>query len=176
MNRMLYEAWGAGILELTLSTYDGSLEPFLLTPLHAEEGTIAVSASLPPVLVEDDGKLQAQVAELIVTIDTPDGELGSHLQIAVHAFVEVDLLYEEGEIALDLGDVNLSLMVRQSDWGASNEAVTQLVEEMLPLETMLALLGTISFPVPEIQGLVLGDVVVSRDPGGLHTGLTAALE
>lgn len=176
MNRMLYEAWGAGILELTLSTYDGSLEPFLLTPLHAEEGTITVSALLPPVLVEDDGRLQAQVAELIVNIDTPDGELGTHLQIAVNAFVAVDLLYEDGEIALDLGEVNLSLMVRESDWGASNEAVTQLVEEMLPLETMLALLGTISFPVPEIQGLVLGDVVVSRDPDGVHTGLTAALE
>ena len=176
MNRMLYEAWAAGLLELTLSTEDGSLEPFLLTPLHAEEGSIAVSALLPPVLVEEQGKLQVQVAELIVTIDTPDGELGTHLQIAVAAFVGVDLLYEDGEIALDLGEVNLSLMVRESDWGASNEAVTQLVEEMLPLETMLALLGTISFPVPEIQGLVLGDVVVSRDPDGVHTGLTAALE
>lgn len=175
LNRMLYEAWGAGILELELSTYDGSLEPFLLTPLHADEGTITVSAGLPPVMVEDDGQVQAQVAELIVTIDTPGGELGSHLQLSIAAFVAVDLVYDDGEIALELGDVDLSLMVRESDWGASNEAVTTLVEEMLPLDTMLALLGNISFPVPEISGLTLGEVDVSRDSSGVYTGMTAAL-
>ncbi|NOY27787.1 MAG: hypothetical protein GXP62_18140 [Oligoflexia bacterium] len=176
LNRMLYEAWSAGLLNLELSTYDGSLEPFLLTPLHAEEGTISVSADLPPVMVEKDGHVQVQIAELMVSIDTPGGELGSHLKLAVTAFVGIDLLYDSGEIALDMGDVNLSLMVRESDWGASNEAVTQLVEEMLPLDTMLALLGNISFPVPEIQGLTLTDVVVDRDQSGVHTDMTATLE
>jgi len=176
LNRMLYEAWSAGILNLSLSTDDGSLQPFLLTPLHATQGTISVQADLPPVVVQDHGGLQAQVAELMVTIDTPDGELGTHLVIAVTAYANLDLVYADGEIGLDLGDVNLSLMVRESDWGASNDAVTQLVEQMLPLDLMLGLLGNISFPVPAIQGLTLDAVVVTRDPSGVYTGVTAALQ
>lgn len=175
LNRMLFEAWQADLLSLSMNTYDGSLNSFLLTPLRATEGSIDVRADLPPVLVEVDGEPQIQVAELMVTIDTPDGELGTQLVIAVAAFVDVALVHEDGEIALDMGEVELSLMVRESDWGASNEAVTALVEEMLPLETLLALVGNISFPIPAIQGLTLEGVQVTRDAGGDHIGMTASL-
>ncbi|MCB9777043.1 MAG: hypothetical protein H6742_00600 [Alphaproteobacteria bacterium] len=176
LNRMLYEAWAAGVLELSMSTYDGSLQSFLLTPLHATEGTITVDAALPPVIVEGRNGLQLQAAELIVTIDTPDGELGTHLVIAVAAKADLEVGYEDGELVLDLGEVNPVLMVRESDWGASNEAVTELVAEMLPLDTLLALVGNFSFPIPEISGLVLTDVQVSRESSGVHTGVTASLE
>lgn len=175
LNRMLFEAWAADVLSLSMNTYDGSLNSFLLTPLRATEGSIVVNAELPPVLVEVDGEPQIQVAELMVTIETPDGELGTRLLVAVAAFVDVALVHEDGEIALEMGEIELSLMVRESDWGASNEAVTALVEEMLPLETMLALVGNLSFPIPEIQGLRLEGVQVKRDPGGDHIGMTASL-
>ncbi len=175
MNRMLYEAWSAGLLELIMSTDDGSLDPFLLTPLHATQGTIAVSAKLPPVLVQGADGLEAQAAELIVDIDTPDGEFGTHLQIAAAMAAGVDLSYADGEVALDLGEVALTLMVRESDWGASNEAVTQLVEEMLPIDVMLALLGNLSFPIPSIDGLELQSVDIGRASTGVHTAITANL-
>lgn len=175
LNRMLFEAWAADVLSLSMNTYDGSLQSFLLIPLRATEGSIEVKAELPPVLVEVDGEPQVQIAELMVTIETPDGELGTRLLIAVAAFVDVGLVHEDGEIALEMGEVELSLMVRESDWGASNEAVTALVEEMLPLETMLALVGNLSFPIPAIQGLSLEGVQVTRDRGGDHIGMTASL-
>lgn len=176
MNRMLYEAWSAGIIALTMSTEDGSLDPFMLEPLHASQGSIGVRADLPPVIVERDGQLIAQAAELIIDLDTPDGEFGSHLQLAVALDAPLDLVYDDGEIELDLGDVAVDLMVRESDWGASDETVTQLVEEMLPIDSLLILLGAVSFPVPEISGLSLAGVEVARDQNGLHTSLTADLE
>lgn len=175
LNRLLYEAWAADVLSLSMNTYDGSLYSFLLTPLKATEGSITVRADLPPVLVEVDGKPQLQVAELMVAIETPDGELGTRLLIAAAAFIDVEIVHEDGELKLQMGEVELSLMVRDSDWGASNEAVTALVEEMLPLDTLLALVGNLAFPVPEIQGLSLQNVKVGRDVGGDHISMTASL-
>ncbi|RME28281.1 MAG: hypothetical protein D6798_02730 [Deltaproteobacteria bacterium] len=175
LNRMLYEAWSAGLLELRMSTDDDSLDPFLLTPLHATQGTITVRADLPPVVVQGADGLEAQVGELIVDIDTPDGEFGTHLQIAAAVAAGVDLSYADGEVALDLGEVGVTLMVRESDWGASNEAVTRLVEEMLPIDVMLALLGNLSFPIPSIDGLELESVGIDRASTGVHTSITANL-
>ena len=53
--------------------------------------------------------------------------------------------------------------------------MTQLVEEMLPIDVMLALLGNVSFPIPSIDGLELESVDIGRASTGVHTAITADL-
>lgn len=176
LNRMLFEAWRGGLLDLRLSTDDGTLEPFLLTSFEADEGTITVSAGLPPVVVERDGALEAQLAELIVTVDTPGGALGEHLEVAIAAFVGLELSIRDGALTLGLGAPTLTMVVRDSDWGASNETVTRLIEDMLPLDALLALLGDLSIPIPMLYGIGIDSGDVTRDADGVHTGVEIWLQ
>jgi len=175
LNKVLFEAWQSGLLSMSLSTDDGSLDPLMLAPLHATEGTITVDAKLPPVIVEADNKLQAQLAELEITIETPGGEMGNYLTLAVAAFVDVDLRVTDSILKLDLGTPELQLVVRDSDWGASNEATTGLLEEMLPVDLLTSLLGEIEFPIPSLGGLVIDHATVQRDSSGVHTGVKVSL-
>lgn len=171
LNRVLFEAWRGGLLDLELSTADGSLDPLLLGALGASEGSIGVSAELPPVIVDADGAMQLQLGELQVAVDTPDGDLGQRLDLAVAAWADLGLVYASGELGLDLGAVRTSLDVRGSDWGASNEATTKLVSEMLPLDAMLALVGAFRFPVPELGGLRVADAAIDRASGATEVAL-----
>ena len=176
LNRMLYEAWAGGLLDLRLSTDDGSLSALMLAPLKATEGTITVSAMLPPVVVERDGELQAQMGELIVNIDTPGGALGDHLQAAVNAFVPLEVLVEDGALTLKLGTPEVVLMVRESSMGATDEEMTSLVEKMLPIDLLFSLLGDFSFPLPALYGLSIDGGSAERDESGVYTGLEVSLK
>ena len=160
---------------MRMSTDDGSLEPIMLLPLKAEQGTITLRPDLPPVAVQVDGGLQIQAGELVVDIETPGGELGEYLQVAVAAFIDLELALENGVVALDIGTPELSLMVRESDWGASDETTTRLVEEMLPLDTFLALLGGLELPLPSLEGLTISSAELGRDRSGLHTSVEVEL-
>ncbi len=176
LNRLLFEAWAGGVLNLRMSTDDGSLEPALLAALKAEEGTISVSAGLPPVAVERDGGLLAQVGELLITVDTPGGELGEHIVVALAADIPLEVAVTDGELTLELGDPELLFEVRESDWGASNETVTRLIEEMLPLDALLLLLGDFSLPLPALYGLAVDTGTAARDADGVHTDVQVWLQ
>lgn len=175
LNRLLFEAWKGGLLNMRLSTDDGSLDAFMLIPLKAEAGTITVSAGLPPVLIERDGRSQLQVGELQVDIETPGGEMGEFMSLGVAAYVDVALEVENSALGVDLGEVELDLMVRASDWGGSNETMTQLVEEMLPIDTLLLLVGALEFDLPSIYGLQFDSAEVARDASGAHTSVKMSL-
>jgi Glucodextranase, domain B len=175
LNRVLFEAWRGGALAMEMSTEDGSLSSALLIPLKATQGSISISADLPPVVVDDQGALQAQMGELQIRIETPDGELGTYLDLSAHILAPIDVVLEAGELVLDIGDVDVTLMVRDSDWGASNEATTALVESMLPVSTLMALLGDFSFPIPSLLGIQIDSAEVYRDNSGVYTGLEAEL-
>lgn len=176
LNRVLFEAWDGGMLDMRMSTDDGSLDPLLLLAFKAEEGTITVNPRLPPVAVEANGGLEVQVGEMLITVDTPGGELGEHLVVAVNAFIGVEMVMEDGEIVLELGEPTIVMQVRESDWGASNETITNLITEMLPLDTLLALLGDFSFPIPSLYGIQLDDGTVTRDADGVHTDMKIFLQ
>lgn len=172
LNKTLFEVWRAGLLDLSLSSADGSLPAIALIPLKATEGSIQTYASLPPVIVENNGGLQLQIGELLTTIDTPDSELGGHVVVAISGTVDLDVVLRDGVLAVELGKPDLILDVRESDWGASNETVTRLVEESLPLDTLLAFLPALEFPVPALFGLVIQEGTTARDPSGYHTDLS----
>jgi hypothetical protein len=171
LNRLLFEVWRGGVLDMTLSTDDGSLEPAMLSLLRAEQGTVTVSADLPPVIVQSDDSLQVQVGELSIILETPGGELGERVVMDVAAFVDLELSLEGNTIAMDLGTPELVIAVRESDWGSSNEALTTLIEEMLPIELLLLALGALEFELPELEGLSFGDAEIERSSSAYHTDI-----
>jgi len=177
LNMVLFQAWRAGVLDMALSTYDGSLDAAMLVLLKADEGTISTSASLPPVLVEsEDGSAQVQVTEMLVTIDTPGGELGEHIVVAMSLWIDVEMVIEDGNLVLSLGDPQVVMDVRESDWGASNEATTNLLSDALPIDVILTLLGDISFPLPSLYGITVDSGEAGRDDSGYYTDATIYLQ
>ncbi len=169
LNRVMFEAWNAGMLDITLSSEDGSLSPIMLAPFKATTGQIRLKSDLPPVVVEKDGKIIAQIAELGVIVDLDDSELGEHLEVSVSAEIALEISVEDGLLVLALGTPDLVLSVRDSDWGASNDTITRLVEETLPLDLLLALLGDFEVELPSLYGMVIEEGDAERDAGGYHT-------
>lgn len=175
LNRVLFEAWRANVLDMTLSTDDGSLEPYMLLPLKASQGTISISAGLPPVIVENDGNLQAQMGELEVTIDTPDGELGQHLVASIGLFIDLEVSVDDNKLKLSLGEPDVVITVRDSDWGASNESTTRLLQEMLPIDLLVGLIGDLSFDLPSLAGVSIRHADAEREDNGSFTDLDVSL-
>jgi hypothetical protein len=176
LNRIAFEVWRGGLMEMTLSTEDGSLEPALIQMLKTDSATVTLSAALPPVITQSAaGVLQLQIAELGVVLLTPGGELGEEMVLDVTAFADVSPELADGELSMSLGELDIAISTRSSDWGASTEATSRLVEEMLPLELIPALLSQISFAIPELGGLTIADAVVSR-PDAFSTAITLDVE
>ncbi len=175
VNRVLHEAWAGGMVELTLSTDDGSLDPFVLAARGASQGSIQVSAGLPPVIVERNGRLTAQLGEVDLTLLTPGGDQGERLEVTMAAATELELKVEDGEIVVGLGDPDLSFVVRDSDWGASNETITRLLEAELPIDVLLLLLGEFRFPLPVIEGFEIASATTERDASGVYTNVSVTL-
>ncbi len=175
LNRMLLAAWRAELLDLELSTDDGSLPGAALLPLRATSGSITTEATLPPIVVDGGNKPQLQIGELITTIATPGGEYGDTVTVAIAAFADLDVTVDSGELVLAFGDTELKLHVRSSDWNLSNEAATTLLEDSLPIDVLLAIVGDFAFPLPTLGGLGVDDGSVSRDAGDAHTNVAADL-
>ena len=81
----------------------------------------------------------------------------------------------DGTLHLDLGTPDLVLQVRESDWGASNDATTALLQQMLPIDSLMAQLGGIQLPLPSMGGLSVQGATVTRDPSGVHTAVDLTL-
>ena len=169
VNALFFQLWRAGLLNIELSTEDGSLDPALLSRLKADSGTILARAELPPVIGQDRGRLQIQVGEFAVDLDTPGGELGDHLELAVDLQIDAAPTTQDGVLDLGLGEPTVDMMVRQNDWGATEESTTNLIEEMLPLESLLSVLGGVEIPLPSIDGSEPIDIKILRDDSGAHT-------
>lgn len=176
LNRVLFEAWRAGMLSLTLSSEDGTLQPILLHQLGArDEATVIVEAALPPVVIAREGELQAQIGELEVTILTPRGDMGERLELAAALFIELDLTVKNGELALGLVEPQVQIMVRDSDWSVSNETITEILTEQLPIDTLLLLVGNLRFPLPSLGDITIQGAEVSRENTGVFTEVAVDL-
>jgi hypothetical protein len=170
VNKMLHELWRGGLLDMGLSTEDGSLDAFMLEPLGANgSGAIQLDARLPPVLIQGDDGLELQLGELIVEIETPGGDNGDFLEIAVGGKIGLEVALSGGALGLDLGSPELAIMVRDNGWGASDESITNILEEELPIDVLLALVGNIEIPMPTLGELTIPDAEVGRDEAGVFT-------
>lgn len=170
LNNLLFQAWRSGILSLDLDSARGDINPVLLSQLGATDAArVVVDAHLPPVVVQHEGGLQVQVTELAVRVETPDGENGEYLDLSVTAKIPVELRVEAGILKIALGTPEVVVDVRDSDWGASNNAIGNLLADQLPIATLVALLGDIEFPLPSFAGITLGDTEAIRDSSGVYT-------
>lgn len=177
LNLAAFEAWRAGLIAYTVTTEDGSLPPYVLDALGgARIGTITVSADLPPTIVEHEGTLRAQLGELRVRVDTIGGRNGEYLILAVGGHIDLVLSVTDGVLQAGFGDKSLVLTARETDWEGSLAEVTEVVEELLPLEVALALLSDLEIPLPSIGGLKVQGATVNRGSGGTHTMVAVDLE
>ncbi len=172
LNNVLFQVWRGGLLNMELDSANGDIDPALLGQLGAKDAAkVILDANLPPVLIERGGATQVQLTELGVRVETPDGDNGEYLDLSVTAFVGLELVIEEGVLKLQLGEPNVIVDVRDSDWGASNNAITNLLADQLPIDTLLLLLGDIEFPLPSVAGISVNNGEAWRDQSGVHTGI-----
>jgi len=176
LNRILFEVWAGGMIDLTLSTEDDSLPAIALVPLKATEGTIKVSAELPPVATKRNGDLALEFGNIKVELNTPDGELGQNVTLMLDGYAPVEPLLEGGELKLEIGTPNLSITVIDSDWGVPREEMTNLFSEMLPIDLLLAMFADLSFPMPALGPIQITDGTVVRDGNGTHTNVRLNFE
>lgn len=170
INRLLFEVWASGLLDQTLSTADGSLDIALLSAFGAnDEASIVLDAQLPPVLVQHGDETLLQIGELTVRVNTPGGDTFDTLDVALSASIPVDLEVEGGELVIALGRPELDFIVRDTDWQATPEQITALLEDELPIETLVLLLGKLSFPLPSLAGFTLDNAAIARDDTQVFT-------
>jgi hypothetical protein len=169
LNAILFEVWRGGLLELTISSADEPLMGVLLQQLGAADGSISVSAHLPPVALEVDGGLQLQIGELDLRIDTPGGTYGDTVTLRLAGKIPLSPRIEDAELGVELGTPELSLMVVETDWRASHATITNLLEDQLPVESLLAIAGAFSFPLPAFAGISVSEATAIRAASGVHT-------
>lgn len=176
LNNVLFKVWASGLLSLDLDSAEGEIEPFLLSSLGATNAArVVVEAPAPPVFVERNGGAQAQITELFVRIETPNGDNGEYLEASVTAFIDLELVIEDNVLALDIGEPELVIDVRDSDWGIDENTLSDLLAENLPINSLLAILGAIEFPLPELAGISISTAQAARDTSGVHTTIEATL-
>ena len=176
VNRLLYEVWAGGILDLQLSTEDGSLPSSYLESFGTEEGTLSIDARMPPVLVQKGAETELQVGEMLLRLSTPTNSNFTYIDLALSLSIPVDLEVVDGALDIDLGAPDLAFIVRDTDWGTVNEEfITELLEEQLPIESLLIVLGAISFDLPSIAGLSLENASIDRDESEVFTNIAAEL-
>jgi hypothetical protein len=175
VNRLLFEAWTGGLVDLSLSTDDGSLPGAYLEPFGTNQGTITLDAKLPPVLVQKGEETELQIGELHIRLDTPTNEDFKFIDLALSAKIPVDLEVVNGSLTVRLGDPDLDFIVRDTDWNVENSYLTTLLEEQLPLDSLIVLFGNFSFELPTIGGLSLQNAAIDRDESGVFTNVAVEL-
>ena len=118
-----------------------------------------------------DGNIDEKAA---VDVDTLlDGGINVELSGPL-AYVTIPLV---GTVNPDLDDATFSVVVRDSDWGAaSNETVTAILEQSLPIDTLIGVVADLEVPIPSLAGITIADARVDRDGEGFHTGIGVTLQ
>jgi len=175
VNRLLHEVWTGGLIDLQLTTEDGSLPSSYLEDFGTDEGTLQLDAKLPPVLVQNGDQAELQIGELEMHLSTPTNSEFTYIDLALSGKIPVDLEVIGGELKVSLGTPDIDFIVRDTDWGVDDDWLTELLEEKLPIADLIVVLGNFSFELPEIAGISLGSAKIDRDDSGLFTTIGADL-
>jgi hypothetical protein len=171
LNNLLFQVWRAGLIDVSLSTDAGTLSPELAAQLQAETASVRVRSHLPPVVGSHAGDLLLELGELEVLLETPGGGLGDALELSLNLSLPMSPRAEHGALDLGLGEPLLEMMARDNDWGASAEATTVLLEDKMPVETLLAPVHELAIPLPEPAEGGVERVIVVRDDNGAYTNV-----
>jgi hypothetical protein len=177
LNNLMFQVWRAGLIDLSMSTEDGTLSPELAGKLKAEQATLSIQSALPPIITQDAGKLAIQLGEFDVGIDTPDGQLGDSMNLALALQLDMAPKTVNGWLDLGLGEPEMAMMVRDNDWGATDQTTTRMLEEMMPVSELLGPINDLAIPLPQFPaGGGIDDIKVVRDPTGAHTNVHINLQ
>ncbi len=173
MNRMLYEVWASGALDLQLPL--DSPETLIILSLFggAGEGSLALEMGLPPVWIERDGQTRVQLGDTLLTVNTPGGEFGEQVQFKMFldAAAAVEITGEAAGVVLSDPQV---ILVPTGE-SAANEDMQGLAEGLQAgFGLALGVInGMISFPLANLlgEGLVLPEIELERDPSGTGVAL-----
>lgn len=176
LNRLFFELWKGGLMDITVSTDDGTMKPEFLAGLKAEQGSITLNPLLPPVLVQNEEGMEIQIGACEVTVLTPGGDLGERLVADLSITIHAAVGYEDGQVVLEIADPEMDLMVRDSDWGAMPETVTQLLEELIPVGELVSAFGDIAIDIPQMEGIAIDSASVQRDRSRLGTHVEVELD
>lgn len=167
MNRALYELWAAGAVDLSLPL-DADDAAILFLFGGQGQGNLSMSSALPPVFIERDGVARLQLGEMALTVDTPGGSYGERVELIVALDAKVDISIGAQSAGLVLSDADVHMRL------AGDSVGDAALQEALP--SMQAAFGLgigvineqLSFPVADLLGgVVLPEIVLSRDPSGL---------
>ncbi|MFT4979384.1 MAG: hypothetical protein ACI8S6_005294, partial [Myxococcota bacterium] len=172
LNRALFELWRGGVGDVRMSTDDGTLDATLFTDFPVKTATITTRADLPPVIVESDGLLELQLAELELTIDTPGASVGDHLVAKVDLTAQLSIEVVGSALGLQVGEVDIGMSILESDWGVTPDGLELLVMSFLSPTTIQEALDGLALELPTLYGLSITEAQVARADTGTHTDVS----
>lgn len=175
-NLLLYEAWRAGLLDMTLSTADGTLPTGDLGPLDLDEGTVVITPVLPVVTLGDGEMVAVEVGELWAEVVSPGAAFGERLLLAADARITAAPYVHEGALTVDLAPPEIELVVRESDWHLPASGIGAIVEAVLPVDLLVGEAEGFTFPLPTLEGVSVEDVIVYRSETDVHTIVEASIQ
>ncbi|MFT5683628.1 MAG: hypothetical protein ACI8RZ_004560 [Myxococcota bacterium] len=169
LNRALFELWRGGVMDMTLSTEDGSLDPTTIDGLPLDAATIQISPQLPPVIVSGKDGLQLQAGAVDVVANTPGASFGEYMSLRLTVIADATLSVTEGIIQPQIGEISLDIEVLESDWGIPDDSVSELVDWALPQEDLIKMVSEMGIALPSLGGIVISGAEMSRDEDGFYS-------
>lgn len=177
VNTALYTLWEGGALDLDLPIEAGGLQATLLTLFGGDPaagGAIAVSAGLPPVLVERDGQARLQLAEWGLTVQTPGGAHGDEVQVMLAVDAAFDLTLDSEAVGARLSDATVKLAPME---GTPDALVAELPALEQGLGAGIALANSmLTFPLADLGlEMSLPPIDLGRSADGRATAVEVDL-
>jgi hypothetical protein len=179
LNQAFYAMWGGGLLDMTMTGTELGLDPddlSLFMP-NLTDLVIETVAFLPPVIVPGTGTdiLDLQVGDLELSLYNGSvSESNLELRVYVHLFAGMGLTTStDNTLTASLGDMDISFDLvypnPRSQYAGDTEA---FLGALMPLLMPMLTDSLGSFPIPDIDGLTVGNINVAL--GGAEDGFVIA--
>lgn len=175
LNRALFELWRGGVMDLTLSTDDGSLDPVAMDGLPLDTATVHVSPQLPPVIVNGETGLLLQAGAVDVVAYTPGASFGEYISLRLTVSADASFSVIDGIVQPQLGALDLDIEIMESDWGIPNSSIPEMVDWMLPQEDLLAMVSDVGVALPSLGGITISSAELQRSKESLYSVISIDL-
>jgi hypothetical protein len=161
LNQLLYEAWGAGLLDQEMSGEElglGGDEVGIIFP-GATDLQLTVDALLPPVAVEDGSSIDFQIGDMYIALHNgPYSDNDIRLELYLSLSAPLELLATGTAIELSLGTPSLFFDVVHPDANSLGASSTEaLFEALVPM-----LLSSVTGSLDSIELPALGDFAIQN--------------
>ncbi|MCB9674895.1 MAG: hypothetical protein H6737_07245 [Alphaproteobacteria bacterium] len=167
MNRFLHELWGAGAVDIDLPIEPTGLESALLLMFGGQQGqagSLSLRSALPPTWIGRGGDSRLQLGEVVMTVETPGGEYGDVVELAMAVDAKAEFAITETGAGIVLSDADITLEPL-----GEGEKIDALRAKVPELQTAMGigiglLNDMLSFPIEGFDTSVLPELGIVRDP------------